>query len=315
MRIANSLIVVVALLGALGAQAADKVTFREEAFVKGPKVLLGDVASIVGVGAEMLAAIELGDAPQPGAQKRLHTALVETRLRSAGVDVSGIEMHGATSVLATTLSSEISSEEVADSLAEYIRESMPWEADSTRIEVTPPAFAITAPEGLVEFAWAATPDYGYVGAGAFKGEVIVDGRSQRSFNVRAKVEPYVTVMVATRDIMRGMPVGPMDMEPREMLLSSAPEGVVTDPARAVGLVARKTIFPGQFLTLRDLQERVAVERNQLVDVIVKSGSVTLTGRAKATMDGRAGDTIICVIPESKEQIQGVVMPNGVVVVE
>jgi flagella basal body P-ring formation protein FlgA len=154
-----------------------------------------------------------------------------------------------------------------------------------------------------------------VGAGAFKGEVIVDGRSQRSFNVRAKVEPYVTVMVATRDIMRGMPVGPMDMEPREMLLSSAPEGVVTDPARAVGLVARKTIFPGQFLTLRDLQERVAVERNQLVDVIVKSGSVTLTGRAKATMDGRAGDTIICVIPESKEQIQGVVMPNGVVVVE
>lgn len=294
---------------------ADKLTLKEEAYVKGPKVLLGDIARIEGESAERLREIELVDAAMPGAQKRLNAALVETRLRSAGVDIEGIEMHGSTSVLATTLSDEISGGEVADSLMQYIRESMPWDAEHTQVEITPPAFALTVPEGQTEIAWSPSPGYEYVGAGAFQGQLMIDGEPKRSFNVRVKVDPYVDVMVATRDIMRGMAVGPADMEPRRMPLTSAPQGVITDPQRALGLVARKTIFPGQFLTLRDLQEKVVVERNQLVDIIVRSGAVTLQGRAKATMDGRVGDTIVCVNPDSKEQIQGVVMPNGAVVVE
>jgi len=314
----RSLIALTGLSAALllaGAAHADKLTLKEEAYVKGPKVLLGDIAQIDGESADRLAEIELVDAAMPGAQKRLNAALVETRLRSAGIDIGEIEMHGSTSVVATTLSDEISGGEVADSLMQYIRETMPWDAEHTQVEVTPPAFDLTVAEGDIEIAWAPAPGYEYVGTGAFQGQLMVDGESKRTFNVRAKVDPYVDVMVATRDIMRGMAVGPADMEPRRMPLTSAPQGVVTDPQRALGLVARKTIFPGQFITLRDLQEKVVIERNQLVDIVVRSGAVTLKGRAKATMDGRVGDTIVCVNPESKEQIQGVVMPTGIVMVE
>lgn len=299
----------------MAAARADVVTFKEEAYVKGPKVLLGDVADIEGEDAVELASIELMDAARPGAQKRLQAALVEARLRSAGFDTSALDMQGATSVVTTTLSLEISGQEVAESLMHYIKETMPWELDSTQIEVTAPTFDITAREGTVDFAWSPAPDYRYVGSGAFRGELIVDGESQRSFNLRAKIEPYVNVLVASRDIARGQMVGPADMESRKMPLSSAPSGAVTDPQRALGLVARKTIFPGEYLSERDLQERVLVERNQLVNAVVQSGAVTLTSRLKAVTDGRAGDTIPCVNPQSKEQVLAVVMPDGSVRVE
>lgn len=296
-----------------GLAHADVLTLKEEAYVKGPKVLLGEIADIEGEDKELLGAIELGDAAQPGSQKKLNAALVQARLKSAGVP--DVELHGALAVTATTLHSELGRMEIAQSLENHIRDTMPWDQQRTQIEVAPANFDITLPEGQVDLAWSAQPGFEYVGTGAFKGELMVDGKPQRTINMRAKIEPYVTVMVATRDIMRGMPVGPADMEPREMPLTAAPQGAITDPQRALGLIARKTIFPGQFLSQRDLQERVAVQRNQLVDVIARSGSVTLKGRAKAAMDGRVGDTIILVNPESNAQMQGTVMPDGSVHVE
>ncbi len=303
-----------ALLIVSGA-CADVVTFKDEVYVKGPKVLLGDIAEIEGEDAVELASIELMDAARPGAQKRLQASLVEARLRSAGIDTSAIEMQGASSVVTTTLSLEVSGREVAESLMQYIKETMPWELDSTQIEVTAPTFDITAREGTVDFAWSPAPDYRYVGAGAFRGELIVDGESQRTFNLRAKIEPFVNVLVASRDIARGQLVGPADMESRKMPLSTAPTGAVTDPQRALGLVARKTIFPGEYISERDLQERVLIERNQIINAVVRSGAVTLTSRLKAVTDGRAGDTIACVNPQSKEQVLAVVMPDGTVRVE
>jgi flagella basal body P-ring formation protein FlgA len=302
----------VLFLCAAGANA-ETLTLKEAAYVKGPKVLLGEIADIEGENKELLESIEVIDAAQPGSQKKLHAALIQTRLKSAGLEE--VELNGALAVTATTLSSEITRDAVAQSLIDHIRETMPWDGRSTLIEVAPPTFDITAPEGQVDFAWAPQPGFDYVGTGAFKGEVLVDGQPARTINMRARIEPYVEVMVATRDIMRGMPVGPMDMEPRKMPLSAAPQGAITDPQRALGLVARKTIFPGQFVTQRDLQERVAVKRNQLVDVLVRSGAVHLKGRAKATMDGRVGDSIILVNPDSNAQMQGMVMADGSVLVE
>lgn len=304
-----------ALLLVSQAARADLVTFKEEAFVKGPKVLLGDIANIEGEAADELAAIELIDAARPGSQKRLQAALVEARLRNAGYDTSALRIEGPSSIVTTTLSSDVSREAVAESLMQYIKETMPWDLQSTQIEVTAPNFDVTVPEGVVDIAWSPAPDYRYVGAGAFRGELVVDGVSQRNFTVRAKVEPYVEVLVASRDIARGQALGPVDFEPRKMPLSAAPSGALTDPDQALGLVARKTIFPGEYISERDLQERVLVQRNQTVNAVVRAGAVTLNARLVAMADGRAGDAIPCVNPGSKEQVLAMVMPDGTVQVE
>ena len=66
------------------AMAADSLTLHEEAYVKGPKVYLGDVADIEGENAVDLAMVEVASAALPGASKRLNAALVASRIRHAG---------------------------------------------------------------------------------------------------------------------------------------------------------------------------------------------------------------------------------------
>jgi len=304
-----------ALLLLAVAAHADKLTLKEEAYIKGPKVLLGDLANIEGEDAEQLASIEIIDAARPGAQKRVNAALVETRLRSAGINLDDIELHGPSSIVATTLHTEISQEQVAQSLMDFIRNSMPWDEAHTNIEITAPPGAITAPDGVVDFAWHPSPDYEYVGAGAFRGELLVDGAPQRSFSMRDHVEPYVDVLVAARDVQRGGIVGPADIDVRRMPLRSAPQGVITEAQLAIGMAATRTIFPGQFLSSKYLSEPVLVKRNQTVEIRVRAGSLLLTGRARATVDGRAGDIITLINPESKETLQRLVLPDGAVEVE
>jgi flagella basal body P-ring formation protein FlgA len=303
------------LLALPGAAGADTLRLKEEVFVKGPTVKLGDVADIEGERADELAGIELSPAARPGDFKQVFAGLVETRLRDAGVDPAELEIVGARSVRATTIHREVLRDEVAQSLRNYIIESMPWDERDTEIAVTAPSYDMTMPDGAVDIQWQASPRYTYTGTGSFTGTVVVDGEAQRTVSVRADIQPYVAVVVAARDIPRGAMVGPTDIEMRKEALAQTSDGAHFEPAAVLGMVAKKTIFPGQVLSRHHLEERLLIRRNQTVDVLVRAGAVQLQTRAVAKMDGRAGDTIVCVNPGSKEQIQGVVLPDGTIRVE
>lgn len=55
----------------LQALAQGTVTVKDSAYVKGPKILLGDVADITGDNAEKLAQVEVAPAALPGTAKRI----------------------------------------------------------------------------------------------------------------------------------------------------------------------------------------------------------------------------------------------------
>ncbi len=308
--------VFIAAMGCCCAHAAtDTVTLLEEAQVRGPKVTLGEVAAIEGVNAEALSAIEVIAAPAPGSAKPVYASLVESRVRASGFDPRTVAIKGANRVLATTSYSPVSREAIAESLRRHILLEMPWDPRDTEVDVPPPLNDFIAPEGEVQIAWRASPQYRYVGAGAFTGEILVDGRVHRTLLCRATVEPYVTVATAMSDIPRGRTISPADIELRKVALSTAPQGAVTRIEDLTGMVATKTIFPGQILTTRMVDMPVLVRRRQTVPVELRSGAVHVRGQAIALTDARVGDIVACVNPNSREQFYGVVRPDGVVVVQ
>lgn len=293
--------------------AENTLTLHEQAYVKGPNVYLGEVAEIDGEDADALSQIEITSAALPGSAKNLHAALVSSRLRSAGVDTDTVEIRGARQVRATTLSKTITGETIADSLRSFILLEMPWDPQDAEIDVSIPITEFVTNDGPVEFKWKNNPQYQYLGSGVFRGTVFVNGRQERTLICRANINAYGEVLVAARDIPRGRPVSPADVEVQKRSLDGLPSGVHTRAGDVVGLIARRTIFPGNTLSNRNVEQPLLIKRNRLVPVELNVNGIHIQGRAKALSDARAGDIVRCENLESGAEFQGVVRRDGVVV--
>lgn len=312
LRVAAALLA--ALCGLPLAAKADTLVLKEQAFVRGPEVHLGDIADIQGDQAETLASISLGSAPQPGESKRLLAALVESRLRRAGIAPGEVEVSGALQVEATTLSQDLTRHDLAASLREHILATMTWDPADTEIEIPLPLEDLVIPEGDLAVEWRPSPGYRMVGTGSFQGVIAVDGREEQTILVKARVEPFTELVLAATDIPRGRVISPADLETERMAVSQVPPGAITDMTELVGLVAQRNIFPGQPITSRNVTSPTLIRRNQPVAFVTGGTGVQVSGRAIAVSDARAGDMVMLRAVNSKETFQGVVQANGVVLV-
>jgi len=311
--LAAGLGVMTALACACGARG-EVITLRSEAYVKGPTLLLGDLAEIEGEHAALLSGVEVGPAAIPGATKRIHAALLAARIRSAGIDPASVQIKGPASVHATTLGTELGRATIVESLHDYILANMPWAPGDAEIEIPAPLGDLVLPDGNVEIVWRANPQYRYIGAGGFRGTILVDGRQEKTLMLRATIQAYAEVAVARAELQRGRVIGPADVEMRKEALGPASEGAVRDRAALVGQVTRKSLFAGQIITQDVVEAQKVIKRNQLVAVETMLGGLLIQSQAVAMMDARAGDSITLANPNSKQQFQGVVRADGTVVV-
>lgn len=311
----KALAAVLCAVCALATSAAEEgaVKIKEEVLVKGPKVFLSDLVEVNEPELmERLATIEVSGAAVPGGSKQLTASLVEARLEHAGVDLGALDPNRPTQIRATTLYTELTPEAMAASLREHIELEMPWDPEATEIDVPLPRQNLMTPEGEMTIEWRASPQYKYVGPANFRGNVMIDGALFRTIVLRASIDTYQDIVVAASDIPRGRPVSATQLSMQTVSLATAPEGAVTDMSELEGLIARKTIFPGQPVTTRAVELRRLIKRNQMVPVELSTAVIKIQHQAKAMMDGKEGDVIVCANPVTKEEFQGVVRADGVV---
>ena len=292
----------------------DTVTFRAEAYVRGPTLTLGDLADIAGERAQELAAIEVAPAAMPQGSKRLDTGLVMARLRHAGIDTDGLNLEGARAVRATTLHQEVTPAMIADSLRRFIEDAMPWDPQATTVDVAEPTQVLIVREGELGFEWRPNPEYRYLGSGAFRGEVTVDGTSEKNLLCKTDVRTYGHVLVATQDIPRGRPLAAAHLEVQEREMSVFGEAVLTDLSEAAKCTARRNIYAGQVIATSQVAPRVLVKRRQVVAVETWAGGLVVRTRARAESDGAEGDVIVCTNLTSNQQFYGIVRADGSVLV-
>jgi len=310
-------LITTAITGLLLAVAAyaNTIMLKTEAYIKGPKVLLGDIAEIHGENAEVLAAIEIGGAPSPGGSKRIDAGMLRMRLNTAGIDASTVDVKGATSVLTRTLALDVSKDVLVDDLRAFIETQMPWDPADTTIDILAPPKAAVVPDGNLAIRWMPNPQYRWVGPGVFRGELLVDGQVKETFTVRANVESYADVLTAAIDIPRGQSIRASDLRFEKRAMSLVKGDTIRDLDQVDGMVARSAIFRGEVLTSGHLTPRQIIKRNQTVTVESRAGGLVVRGRARAMDNGCAGDVITCLNAESKQTFQGIVRADGVVVVQ
>ncbi len=296
------------------AKPANVVTINNKAYVKGPKILLGDIAAIEGIHAAILAKIEIGNASSPGNSRRIDADLIKARIKNSCKSVDSLEVRGASSVQATTLSNTLSGHEMGKSLREFIESRMPWDKKQAVIEIDAPSDIVIA-EGVTTIEWRAAPNYQFLGPGTFKGDVLIDGQLEKTVLGRVDMEAYGDVVIAVRAVARGKVLGPDDIETQRMALSRLSREIITKRDQVIGKVSKSSLSPGQIVTTRKVEAPKLVKRYQYVTVKTRLGGVVVTTLAKAKSDGRAGDRIVLLNAKNKEEFIGTVQKDGVVFVE
>ena len=89
-------------------------------------------------------------------------------------------------------------------------------------------------------------------------------------------------------------------------------GALTDPATAIGLEARITIYAGRPITASDVGAAAVVERNQTVSLVYRSGGLSILTEGRALSRGGAGDVIKVMNLSSHTTVTGTVKVDGTV---
>jgi len=302
-----------AFIAVVARAESGKVMLKTEAYVRGPMVRLGDIADITGANAEQLASLEVSSAAAPGGSKRIDSALLKMRLNGSGMD--GIEVSGSPSVLAKTLSLDVSKEVLTDDLRTFIQTQLPWQGAETTIDILDEPDGVVVPEGDVAVRWMPSPTYRWIGQGAFRGDIEVDGQVKRTVYAKANIEAYAEVLVCKSDIPRGKPVSATDLRFEKRALSQQKGEAIQRLDEVVGMVTRDNLLMGEVLSRRSLVPQQLIKRNQLVVVEARAGKLVVKSRARALDNGASGDVVRLANPDTKAEFQGVVREDGVVVVE
>jgi flagella basal body P-ring formation protein FlgA len=89
-------------------------------------------------------------------------------------------------------------------------------------------------------------------------------------------------------------------------------GALADPAAAIGLEAKVTIYAGRPITANDVGPAALVERNQTVSLIYRSGGLSILTEGRALSRGVAGDVIKVMNLSSRMTVSGTIGLDGTV---
>jgi flagella basal body P-ring formation protein FlgA len=110
-------------------------------------------------------------------------------------------------------------------------------------------------------------------------------------NARITLHAFARTAVATRRIAKDRPV------PAEALvwgwqdLALVPAGAVVDSAGVAGMVATAEVRPGEVLRRRHLAAAPLVHVGQLVDLVIRRGTVSVAVRGSCRQDGRLDEMV------------------------
>lgn len=117
-------------------------------------------------------------------------------------------------------------------------------------------------------------------------------------------------LVATRVIPAQAVIAAEDVT----LVAADLPGALGDPAAAIGQETRVAIYPGRAVRAADLGRAAVVERNQVVALAYRAGSLTILTEGRALNRGGPGDIIEVLNLTSRSRVTGQIAADGSVIV-
>ena len=133
--------------------------------------------------------------------------------------------------------------------------------------------------------------------------------------VSANVGLEMPVVVATRDIARGVPLEASDLKLQVMDTTHLLRGHFTDTGELQGNRLKRTLRRGQVVTPGMLVAEKAVQRGEQITIVSAIGTIEVRSRGKALRDGNPGDLIPVENLSSKKRLEARVVSAGRVAID
>lgn len=152
-------------------------------------------------------------------------------------------------------------------------------------------------------------------AGAWSVGVRCEGERPWTIYGRANVRGSVEVVVLRNAVRSGGLIGPADIAMMKKDLAGLGGDYLTDPAQAVGQVARRGLAGGTLLSHEQLTAPKLVQRGERVVIRAESGGYQISSGGEALADGQKGQRVRVRNEQSGRVVQGTVAGPGLVLVQ
>ena len=164
----------------------------------------------------------------------------------------------------------------------------------------------------VEIRLSVHPNARFVGRVPVSVALLSGGRPLKRGVVTAEVRIERAVWVAARPLRRGEPLAGEAVRLESRDLAGLPAGYLGADADLAGRRARRSLRAGTPLAAALVETAPLVERGAPVRIEFESGALRIEARGEARDDGRAGDTVRVLNRDSKRELTGRVVGEGVV---
>jgi len=204
-----------------------------------------------------------------------------SEVRFAGADKCHIAVHGV----------EVASNELVKRVRELVTDQIPEQPE----EAPPSWLALEVPHAdfTTSGQWSVTwPQPRPLTPGRNLLTVMVDnGQHRRHLSVVAVLHSYALTARATAQVARGQATSTTALQWEWADLAQAGPNVVTSEDALVGMVASRTIKPGETLANNDLKPQPIVNRGETVELIIRRGTIEAVVKAECRQDGLLGQLV------------------------
>lgn len=314
----------VAFAGLAGAGTAATIRLLPEASVSGSIVTLGDVASVSGTDADLVAqveAVELFPSPRGKMPRSVTIREIQDILYARGIDLARHEFTGASRVVVSPAAEPRKDEpkvsgailrssnvKAAGAIADYLAGVDPGGGWKAQIELDAAAAdALARGRRAVQVTGTKSPT-----PGPHRFELSIDGNDgPERITVGAVLSKTPPIVVAARPLGIGERIAPSDVRlvPPGNLSALGAFQSIED---VVGMEVGRSVPEGRPLTRDTIIPPVLVNNGKVVSVCVRGGGIRLRTTARARQDGAMGDVISVENPANRAKyLARVVGPDEV----
>lgn len=315
-----SFLLLVILLGSVSPVVSEEPTIRlrgrKENIVTRSVITVGDIVDVTSssyrdddavIG---LKKIRIVSSPNPGEEVTISADRILGRLRDEGVDLKAIGYTLPRVTVVTRASHAISYDEIRAAIEEYLHQS---ESDvilkaidyNEPVLVTPGTLSLE----VQPYTLRDTNRMGFWITAKGKDD------EKKRFPIRATVEEWRQVPVASRPIREGSIIGLNDFHMARMNLKEVPRDTTFSKEQIIGLEASQSIGFGEVFRKTKLNIPPVVASGSTVTIRYRKGAITATASGVALEDGVLNQEIRIRNSASKKVVQGRVIEPGLVGVE
>lgn len=132
--------------------------------------------------------------------------------------------------------------------------------------------------------------------------------------VRGQVAASMEVPVLLTSLERGSLISTSDLEVQMRDISNDSAGIITEMDQIVGNEAKRNLSASTPLRFSDLKAPELVERGQTVTIVSGAGGLSVSMQGKALGSGAESDRVWVTNLSSGKRVEGVIAPDGSVVI-